>query len=510
MNMSGPHGRPVGVDAGAQPARLPPTEFLLVSDGDARIALGDDGTNIYGCPPWPDPALLDFGSSTASVISSGAFEAAAGLRKRLYAALPGRNEAELYATEMQRLRGELLELCGLEGDGSVDVLFAASGTDLHRMIAEVVAASGPSGLFVLGPESAETGSGVAVALTEGGGRGAACAIEVAGVALRDAYGRPRRGADIDAEAEAKVAAAVAAGQRVLLVLVDVSKTGLIAPSPACAMALQRRWPESVEVMVDACQFRLAPATLHAYLEQGFIVALTGSKFVGGPSFSGAVLVPRAIATRLRGVSTGFRHHAVRAELPADWAETAALEDGARFGRLLRWEAALYELRAFRRLPADAVVNALRELTEIVDARLQRDPAFEALARPALDRRPLAKGADWDGQATIFPFLLFRPQARRRPLGREQTRRVYELLQGDLGDSADWLDTLGGLAVLRCRVGQPVACGQRDGIEISALRLCFGARLLAEAASGEDALLRVAGRAMACLDKCARLAAAVAD
>jgi hypothetical protein len=151
------------------------------------------------------------------VILSGVFETAAGLRKRLCAALP-----ELYATEMLRLYGELLDFCGLEAGGGV--LLAASGTDLHRMIAEVVAASGQNGLSRAGSGSAETGSGVAVALTE---------------------------------AEAKVATAVVVRQRVLLVLVDASKTGLISPSLVCVMVLRRHWPESVEVMVGACQFRLA-------------------------------------------------------------------------------------------------------------------------------------------------------------------------------------------------------------------------------------------------------------
>lgn len=513
MNMHDSDSRPAGLAATVPLSRLPSIESLLVSDGDARIALGGDGTNVYGCPPAPDPGLLDFASSTASVISPGAFEAADALRTRLHGALRGHGETNLYAEEMQRLRGELLELCGLDAAGGVDALFAASGTDLHRMFVELVAASGQNGLCVLGPEPAETGSGIHSALTgcdasNDGEEGGRCAIEATSLALRDAEGHPRDAADIDAEVEAKVAAAVGADRRVLLVLVDVSKTGLIAPSPACAIALRRRWPQAVEVLVDACQFRLATSTLRAYLEQGFSVALTGSKFVGGPSFSGAALIPRANAERLRGSPAGFRQYAVRAELPEDWTEAAALDEGVSFGRLLRWEAALHELRAFRELSVEAVANALRELTEIVDGRLRRDPSFEALSRPELDRSPLATGGEWDAQASIFPFLMFGLAQGRRPLDREQTRRVHELLQCDLGDRSDWLGALGGFAVLRCRVGQPVACGRRDGVEVSALRLCFGARQLAEAASGEDGLLRVAGRAMSCLDKCARLAAVV--
>ena len=36
--------------------------------------------------------------------------------------------------------------------------------------------------------------------------------------------------------------------------------------------------------------------------------------------------------------------------------------------------------------------------------------------------------------------------------------------------------------IRWQLGQPVACGSRQGIEVSALRLCISSRLIVEAAS----------------------------
>jgi hypothetical protein len=67
--------------------------------------------------------------------------------------------------------------------------------------------------------------------------------------------------------------------------------------------------------------------------------------------------------------------------------------------------------------------------------------------------------------------------------------------------------LGGtraIAALRCQVGQPVPCGHRNGVPLSALRLCASARLVVEAASGGAA--QVIARAMAVLDKAAWLGA----
>ena len=114
---------------------------------------------------------------------------------------------------------------------------------------------------------------------------------VLSVPLRLVDGAPRALADVDAEVSVKVDAAVSSGGRVLLVMVDQSKTGLIAPSSACVAGLHRRHGGCVEVLVDACQLRLAPTALRDYLRQGFMVAVTGSKFLTGPSFSAALLLP---------------------------------------------------------------------------------------------------------------------------------------------------------------------------------------------------------------------------
>ncbi|MHB1100056.1 MAG: hypothetical protein ACYCZR_10920, partial [Burkholderiales bacterium] len=66
----------------SEPRRFPDTAKLLVEGGDARIALVS-GVNEYGCGPYPDPELAEFGSSTASTISESGFAAADALRARL-------------------------------------------------------------------------------------------------------------------------------------------------------------------------------------------------------------------------------------------------------------------------------------------------------------------------------------------------------------------------------------------------------------------------------------------
>ena len=394
-------------------------------------------------------------------------------------------------------------------------MFAASGTDLHLLTAQLVAGGSQAPLLAVMVEPTETGSGVPAALggrhfgaraasgeavIDGGSVDGASAVEIAVVSCRDAHGLPRPAQAVDGQAESHIVEAVKTGRRVLLTLVDVSKTGMIAPSPALALAMRRRFPDAVDVLVDACQFRLSAASLRAYLEHGFMVALTGSKFLTGPTFSGALLVPRTLARRLKRqpLPAALGAYSARADWPVGWDAARALPDVANHGLLLRWEAALDELRAFRSIPDHEVAAFLSDFASAVEARISADPAFEPLPVPALDRRPLVDAGGWDERPTIFPFLLRACDGRL--LRREETARLYSAM------AQDWSDRAGAPAVAarRCQLGQPVPCGNREGVPVSALRLCASARLIVEAAAARSGSAVIA-RAMAVLDKAAWLA-----
>jgi hypothetical protein len=442
--------------------QLPATRQLLVAGGDDRIALDPlSGLNKYGCPPFPDPQLLAFGSSTASVISTESYATADRLGEKWQAALANESPDTVYAMEMQALRLEWLELCELSDMPGLELIFSPSGTDTHATVAQYTA----SPALIIMVEANETGSGVTSALNQGNNK-------VVQVSIRQDDGTPRLLTDIDAEVEMLVSNAVALGQRVLLILVDQSKTGLIAPSPTRAMALHQRYPDKLEVLVDACQFRIGRATLRAYLEQGFMVALTGSKFLAAPSFSALLLLPATVAKRLK-------------KPPL-----------ANFGLLLRCALALEELRSFRSLPKAKLIDILLAFTEAIDQRLRSDPHFAALPVPPLDRSPLIAANDWDHLQTIFPFLLYEPRSTgRRLLTREQTLTIYQQLQ-----SPRYTPENNTVASIRCQLGQPVACGTRNSV----LRLCLSSRLLVEAVTRGDRGLLLIKNALQALDTTALL------
>lgn len=476
-----------------------PLEQALVAGGDTRLALAG-GSNKYGCPPRPDPALAAFGSSTASVISLEGFAAARRLHER-FAFASGAEAVALYDREIARLREELKALCGVAP--GTEVVLAASGTDLHLLATQLVGPPGPTRIVLMDP--AETGTGVPAALegrhfntlsalghdvVAGTGLEGAGACDVATVPVRRADGTLRSPTEMEAEFEALVTEAVELGLRVLLIVVDVSKTGLLVPGLAWVTSLEGRFPGSIDVLVDACQFRLAPPTLQAYLAHGFMVALTGSKFLTGPAFSGALFVPAPLAARLRArpLPRALAAYSARGDWPQGWAAAESLEGVANFGLLLRWEVALEELRAFRTVPPSAIAGFLRAFEAAVRDRLAKDPHFEPLLIPPLDRRPLGAEESWDQIPTIFPFLLVSGE----PLALAATRQVYDML----GLEAP------GTSPLRGQLGQPVSCGRRGEVALSALRLCASARLVVEAhRGGAPAVIQ---RALAVLDKTARL------
>lgn len=500
-------------------APLPSTSDLLASGGDLRIVPDPaTGLSMYGCPAQPDPGLVQLGSSTASVISPAGMAAADALRAILCEELRHAPVDAVYARHAARLRATLLDLCAGAGSGAEAVL-AASGTDLHLLVAQWLR---PALSVMTAPE--ETGSGLPPALQgrhfntrAAGGLGVARDAPLGPwqgglmtLTLRHPDGSLRAQADIDADCSDVVDAAASAGRKVMLILTDCSKTGLIAPSIATALALKRRWPQQVELLVDACQFRLSSATLRAYLEQDCLVALTGSKFISGPTFCGVLLVPPAAAARHRGqpLPAGARAYSGAADWPQNWAAAAALPSAANLGLLLRWQAALAELVAFTVVPPAFARRFLNDFGAAVSGRLRAQPCFEMLETPVLERRGLfAAGSEtsatnetecWDLEASIFAFMLRAPAPSSNtsawlPLMREETLRLYRALRSPEGTET------------RFMLGQPVSCGERDGIPLSALRIGASAAMISSAFQRRDADARAAiGDAMAALDRLATL------
>ncbi|MDE1989252.1 MAG: hypothetical protein KGI82_02185 [Betaproteobacteria bacterium] len=448
------------------------TSLWLTKDGDGRIAVDPaTGLNPYGCPPKPDPALLDFGSATASVISETAFAAAERLCRLLLPsgrAVP--DPADLHR-ETARIGDELLHLCGLPAREGIRVFLTASGTDAHRLASEWAWAGSDRPPYILAMEPNESGRGVPDAL---------CAPShgtLMPMRVRDDSGLLRPQAAVDGDVLAAARQAFSEHRPLFAVLTDVSKTGLVAPRRVVLQELERQAGQPVPVLVDASQFRLAPASLKSYLNQGYLVALTGSKFVGGPSFSGALLVPRNFPAPL----------SIPPSPPLP------------LGQLLRWEAALAELRQFRTLPENHVRDFFRKFASTVTAHIAHHPQLEALPSGAPSRDLSAESPGWDNLQTIFPFLLGHPGTQASDLlAPQEMQAVFRRLPEIRSSGAE--------GAIRGRLGQPVDCGLRQNKPISALRLCVSARHAVHAINnGPRGAEQIVAQACAVLDEAAKIA-----
>ena len=469
-----------------------PLDTLLVSGGDPRLTLdASDRVNAYGCAASPEPEIWNFASSTASTISQLAYDRAALAREELmHKCLFDEVEVAFDA----RCEGMREELRGhLQFSPRVDIVFSPSGTDsqLHALFLARAVLGAPPVTIVVGAD--QTGSGTAhtaggrhfSTLTASGlavrkdGAVAGLAGDSIAVPLLDAAAP---GIAIRADADAAVMRAVedslAQGRCVLLHIMDSSKVGWRAPSAACLDEIARRWPRKVQVVVDACQARLGRRRLRSYLDRGYMVLMTGSKFFGGPAFSGALLVPKGLSRsidRIGAIAPGIFDYAGRCDWPMAWtALRSRFEHRPNFGQWLRWEAALAEIGSYYAVPGAFRARALTELAAGIDSMIALSPSLQAVPNASM---PAGADDEEFAAATIFPFTLLRDG---QPVSMADTSAVHRALARDMNDDVDGSAADRQVAAQRCLVGQPVRLERADGNPQGLLRLCVGARLVTEA------------------------------
>jgi hypothetical protein len=389
-----------------------------------------------------------------------------------------------------RVRAGIAKVFGLPADTAV--ILAASGTDTELLalaLTHLASPAMPILNILIAPE--ETGRGVPMAA-----RGRHFAVDtalghdvnfeepiagfrrdtsLANVALRDVTGAMRAEAEIEAEIRALLAAGIAQGRRVIVHGLDLSKTGLLAPSPGFFGQLRREFGTGFDIVVDACQTRLGAGSIAAYLALEAVVLVTGSKFFTGPPFAGAALVPGAVAARLGkpGLPQGLDAYFGRDEFPEHCQAAAGLPEIGNYGLALRWHAALAEMRAFSRVSSARKAAIIGAFGAAVARQVAANPAFAMLPQPVLMR-----GADdeaWERLPSIFSFSMKSPHAPGRCLTPAEARAVYFWLNTDL---SPWLPQAGDVARRICHIGQPVKLpqpGVDDGQGV--LRISAGARLI---------------------------------
>lgn len=362
----------------------------MTTGGDARLTLDPaTGLNRYFSAPRPSKVLA-YASSTANDVSSDAFAYVEALLAR---SLPP------YAEALEALRERIRRAYDLSED--VAIVFAPSGTDLEYVA--LACAEGGTGVHNILLGADEVGSGciysaygqyfaketaVGVATKVGApvpGLGATH-VEMIDIPVRDASGYGRRSEEITAAIREAIEYGRAAERHALVHVVHGSKTGLVLPTLDDIDALREDYGADVTFVVDACQARITSAAIADYLAREAIVFVTGSKFMGGPPFSGFALVPRALAEATAPLPQGFATIFRRAEWPAGWPGAEQLEDSANPGLLLRLEASLFELERFQRLTIEEASRAILAFHAAVRSEIiEQLPVRRVAPYPAGDR-----------------------------------------------------------------------------------------------------------------------------
>ena len=330
---------------------------LMTTGGDARITLDPARhRNRYYAAPYPQDVLA-YASSTANDISADAFAQVSGLGEPDYRA------------GLEALRRRIRAAYSVPED--VAIVFAPSGTDLEYVALACVAdRSERLHNVLLGAD--EVGSGcihsahgrffaneTALGAEVGPGQpvpGLGERVTIEDVPVRDSLGHAFTSATIRDRIEQGIEGA--GGAHTLVHVVHGSKTGLILPPLDDIDDLVARHGERITLVVDACQARITSAAIADYLKRDAIVFVTGSKFMGGPPFSGFALVPPALAARAPQLPEGLRSVFRRAEWPAGWPGAEVLEDSANPGLLLRLEASVFELERFQQLSLARVTRVI--------------------------------------------------------------------------------------------------------------------------------------------------------
>lgn len=475
-----------------------PLDRLLAGGGDPRLTINPaSGLNEYGCQPFPCPDTLSFSSSTATSISQRAYDRAGNARDALMQSAIAVGIEAAFEARLEAMRDELRACLGLSRTRA-DVVFSRSGTDSQLQALFLTRALLGPALTTIVVAADQTGSGTVntargyhfSAATANGNRvrkgepiaGLAHCVDSVALRLFDEAGEGRPQTVSDSLVFDAVERSVAQGSNVLLQVMDSSKFGWRAPSDQCLDEISARWPGRVQIVVDACQMRLGRARLRKYLDRGYMVLITGSKFFTGPPFSGALLVPSVLADELDAaadIAPGLLEYNSRSDWPQSWPNLRShFPVRANFGQWLRWEAALEEIGAYFRVPGEFRMNALTTFGEGVERIIASSPSLRLLPP---QQRQGDTGADDEelAQRTIFSFLV---RQGTSVLSLKDCRTLYRALAGGAAGTAFADDPES--AAKPCLIGQPVALSCDESSPAAALRISASARLVSEAWSSD--------------------------
>ena len=479
-----------------------PTEYLLMDGGDLRLNIDEiDLLNKYGCRPFPRPDAFTFSSSTATSVSNFAFDKTDKVRSILIrnSLKNGFKNATIEFSEL--LKSNLKKIFKLNEES--EIIFSPSGTDSSLQIAAITQIFSDKEITHVLVASDETGSGVPSALKgchfenttalnfpvkKGDKIEGFRDVDLIKIPFRDENGSLKSSKQLDEEVYDAIYKTNEQGRHIVLHTMDQSKLGYQSPSDELIRRLDTLSKLSIQIVVDASQLRLDPKDIQNYLNKGYIVTITGSKYFTGPPYSGALLLPKSVSKVILSVKNslpaGLTQYYNHSDWPISWFCSNDLSDGYNYGSYTRWNAAIVEMDRYYKTPILYRNMGIEMFCNFVEDSIKEATFLE----PIYDNE--TKTNSYNSKEfgirnirTIFPFFILK---NNEVLSVDKVKKLYTLLNSDLSDQfEDSPLEIIRLAAQKCHIGQAVDVKYGNDIESAVLRISLGARVISDSWVNRD-------------------------
>lgn len=421
----------------------------IVSGGDERIILLENGKNKYFVNPVDFEQSVYRSSCTCNTLNPDSYEAVSALHRKM--------DKENFEAVIEDHRKRLKDVLCLQDEHSFEVFFAPSGSDLvyyPLLFQQLLSPQKQIHNLVTCPE--ELGSGSIMAAEgsyyfnftqfgekiEKGSSIGAVKTEMAYFPARAHNGRIYNHKEMIArelkDQEGKGS--------IIVNLVLGSKSGIEDD-----LTLIPEFQNDVMWVVDMCQMRVNKELINDMIQSGALIMITGSKFFQAPPFCGAMLVPNAWMNRLKAVKDVNTAAAVynkifsKYDIPPSLPELRnQFRNGQNHGLTLRWEAGLYEMEALDKLPYDVVLGTIDQWNSIITSYIARQSrVFEIMPDSEMTNK------------TIVSFRLKKNNGQY--LTEPELRALYQRM------SEEHFEILGNKHLL---IGQPVSYGSKAFIRVA--------------------------------------------
>jgi hypothetical protein len=278
------------------------------------------------------------------------------------------------------------------------------------------------------------------------------------------------------------------GRHVVLHIMDQSKLGYQSPSVALIQKLETLKDLSLQCIVDASQLRLDPKDLHHYLNKGYMITITGSKYFTGPPYCGALILPKKVSKLVNATKTtlpkGLNSYYNHSDWPTSWYCSKDLSEGCNYGSNMRWNAAIVEMDRYYKTPVLYRNMGIEMFCNFVEDSIKEAAFLEPLFIDRFQSNPYDSNEfSLRNICTIFPFFILK---EGKALSDGKVKKLYTLLNSDISNSfEDAPLEIIRLAAQKCHIGQPVNVKNGVDFQSAVLRISLGSRIISESWVNRD-------------------------